>query len=238
MAGGVTSITFQAAQTAQAAQDRAVPEPKELAPPAGMPTWAKAVLGSTAVAAAGFGVFYLLRGGGGQLLGEARRQPHTATVVLSNPHRPWLAKFARIAHNDAMAAQMQLFGSASGHIDDEVDAFRHAYASGLLKLRMMRDNGLTERAASKLVKKIGRAHELDGLDNPSALSALMDLFNNDAGIRLLGSGRTTNGAWIAEPALRTMVLDDLRSGGLRVLKDVGTVTERMVATTGSTLPRM
>jgi hypothetical protein len=206
------------------------------APAPGIPTWGRWLLGGMAAAAVIGGAALLVKRS--SMLKMAVENPHQLGVVLTNPHRPWLAGTARIAHTDALVAQEQLFGSMAGHVDDEVDAFRHAYASGLLKTRVMRDHGLSMAAADKLVTRIGRAHELDGLDNVSKLSALMDLHNNTRGLELVGTARAGVGGsapFITEQVVRDRVLAALEGGGLEYLLEAGTPAERLVPTTGAVL---
>jgi hypothetical protein len=205
-------------------------------PPQGMPSWVGWALVGVGAAAVAYGAWSLLRPGGAGRM--AIEQPHTASVVLRNPHRPWLASTARSAHMDALHAQKALFGSMAGHVDDEVDAFRHAYASGLLNLRIMHDRGVAPDRARRLVEAIGRAHELDGIDNGLRLSSRMDDLNNLAGLRIVGNGRLPGGSWIGEQALQQRVLDALRGGQLVTIERTAELGERLVATTGATLPRI
>lgn len=192
--------------------------------PNSVPTWGKVLVGATAGAAVVGGVATLARHG---RIAELLHNPRQVLVVLTNPQRPWLARTARIVHADAMQAQKLLYGSTAGHIDDAADAFRHAYAAGLLKLRLMRDHGMADADAARLVTRIGRAHELDGVDNPNALSAAMDLLNNAAGIRITGDGHVSGDSWITDVSLRARVRAALSSGSLRQLAADG---RRLVAT--------
>jgi hypothetical protein len=201
-----------------------------------MPGWVLPAVGIAAAIGVGYAGWKLLRPGGA--LRIALEQPHTAGVVLRNPHRPWLAGTARVAHMDALSAQQSLFGSMAGHVDDEVDAFRHAYASGLLKVRLIQDRGLSPETSGKLVSAIGHAHELDAIDNVAKLSSRMDEFNNIAGIGIAGTGRSASGARLGEQALSTRVLDALRQGELRTVERLADGAEQLVKTTGATLPRL
>jgi hypothetical protein len=232
-ASRAVAVPSRAAEAGDLDDDRAVDDAGMVG---GMPRWVPWAVGAAAALTVGYLGWRLLRPG--SALRTAIDQPHTAAVVLRNPHRPWLADTARLAHMDALRTQEALFGSMAGHIDDEVDAFRHAFGSGLLELRLMRDRGVSQDTAGRLVSAIGRAHELDGVDNVASLASRMDDLNNAAGLRILGDGRLPGGAWIGEAALRDRVLEALRGGELRVIERAADGVERLVATTGATLPRL
>jgi hypothetical protein len=138
--------------------------------------------------------------------------PRQAMVFATEFRRPWLVQVADAAHRKTLTVQKRLF--EGHHVDDSVDAWRHAYGSGLMKLRLMRDRDLSEVEAGALTIRLGEAHEADGFENGSALAAEMDLENNRRGVDLLGNGRTLDGTWITERAWRNKVLASMENGDL------------------------
>ena len=142
-----------------------------------------------------------------------------ARLLLANPHRPWLGVEAWSVSRASHAATAELFG-ATRHVDDLGDAFRHAYGSALLTDRAIGRWGMSPERAEQLVRAAGRAHELDGVENPlGAISAMMDLHNNDLGIVLgSGAGRGWSRAG-SNTALKTAVLDAMRGGRALVADD-------------------
>lgn len=150
---------------------------------------------------------------------------HEIGVLLSNPTKPWIYGEATGAFDDASAAEAQLFGPER-HIDDSVDAFRHAYGSALLALRMMEHHGMNAADAAQLTTDIGNAHEADGTPE-SALAHQMDESNNESGLSLLGDGKNADGSWMTDDQLRDRILQAMRSGGLVRIDDT-----RLVPTDG------
>jgi hypothetical protein len=142
--------------------------------------------------------------------------------VLRNPTRPWLASTGLRVARDARAEQERLYGSDRTP-DGGQDAFRHAYATGLFTLRMIRDRGEQPDLARRLAIAAGAAHEVDGQDNNDELSRAMDLANNDTGGMLAGDGRPRAGepadehGFLTEPALRERVLAAMADGKLQVV---------------------
>ncbi len=157
----------------------------------------------------------------GQLVRRAVEDHHQALFVLARLDRPWLARVGYAVYDDAKAREQQHFGRGD-HLDDDGDAFRHAWAAALMALRAMRDHGMSRPDAARLVIGLGDAHERDGADN-AALSAQMDRVNNRRGVELVGSGRAGAG-WISEFELEQHVLDAVRGGRLaRVAADGGSL---------------
>lgn len=149
-----------------------------------------------------------------KLVKRAIEDPHQTWFVVSHPNRPWLYSMGYEILNDSHAAERRNFGKADA-IDNEGDAFRHAYAAALMTLRAMRDHGVSQSKAAALSHEAGVAHESDGADNPAGkLSSRMDLYNNQVGIKLVGSGRV-DGIWLSEQELERKVLDALENGKLR-----------------------
>lgn len=194
--------------------------------PPGFPTWGKWAIAAGAAVTVGVVAAKLFHSPRAQ---AAIKNPHQAWVILTNPHRPWLSKTSFAAYDDAIKAQIELFGNGH-HVDDAVDAYRHAYAAGLLKLRIVRDHGVLDDVASRLVTRIAHAHELDGVDNALRLSSFMDEANTAAGLSIFGKGITGEGSWISEPAWRNKVLDALNGGKLQRIADAGTALERLIPT--------
>lgn len=164
-----------------------------------------------------------LRSGPGPGIGRldalrAAMGPHQTAFALRNLHRPWLVPDALATSRMAHARTSAHFGAVS-HVDDVGDAFRHAYASGHLTLRLARDRGLPLRTAGRLVRQAGHAHELDGAFNPQKLSSEMDRFNNAVGIQL--ASLRPGGRWADEAELESRVVNAIRSGELRVLDGAG-----------------
>lgn len=151
--------------------------------------------------------------------------PHQTAFVIRNFDKPWLYKESQRASAAAHALVNDTFGVGS-HIDDAGDAVRHAFASAYLKVNVMRDHGLTQARAAKLVHNAGVAHELDGADNPHALSRIMDLANNGVGVELVGDGRLPAAgadSWLDAAQIRDRVLSTLRTGGLQRIGDNNTL---------------
>lgn len=189
----------------------------------GWRTWQKVAVG----VAGAIGVAVLVDGPG-DAFDKARRgvklaargvqDPHQGWFVVSNLHRPWLAEVGYGVLDDAKAAERGRYG-ASDHLDDDADAFRHAYAAALMTVRAMRDHGATQAEAARLVTGLGDAHERDGVDN-GAHASEMDRHNNRVGVELVGDGRQGAG-WVTEAQVEQLVVDALEAGRLQRLADDG-----------------
>lgn len=146
-------------------------------------------------------------------LKRAIEDPHQAMFVIRHANHPWLASLGYSLLDEARAGEQRHFGSA-GAIDNEADAFRHAYASGLFVLRAMRDHGISASEAEHLSNEAGRAHEADGADNDAGrLSSKMDIANNAVGASLIGDGHR-GGLWMTERDVERAAEDALAHGKL------------------------
>ena len=144
--------------------------------------------GRAALAGAGFGVLGLLgdlatRGSlGSSLLVTTHGQRHQIGYAVANLHRPWIVGDARGAYRDSRELQQERYGD-DAQIDNGVDALRHAYGGARLASTLVHERGMSVTDAHASVDEIGRAHELDGMDN-NGESARMDEHNNLVGARI------------------------------------------------------
>jgi hypothetical protein len=180
-------------------------------------------LGRAALAGAGFGALGLAAnvatGGsvGNSLLLLTHGQRHQIGFAVSHLHHPWLATDARAAYRDARELQAARYGEAS-QIDNGADALRHGYGAARLASTFVQERGMDVPDAQRAVEEIGRAHELDGIDNTD-LSAQMDEFNNRVGAELGSALAVELQRAPTREELATVVTDAIGRGELRVIDD-------------------
>lgn len=142
---------------------------------------------------------------------------------LSGPEKWWVIghpfKVKKALNVSLRTIQIRDSIKSSGIIgtDDnggELDAFKHTFWMA----------GLTHSIGPKSALKLGKAHEKGNYKSylkgdpedgvlPDKAASDMDLFNNEQGIRIAG-----NNPEASETKLISIILDELRSGSLRIIK--------------------
>ena len=138
---------------------------------------------------------------------------HSIGMVVRHPTQPWIGPLGRRTFDDAERVQERLY-HVHHATDDGGDAFRHAYASALFAVRMMRDHHVSADQARSIVIEAGDAHELDTWGSNTPAAHAMDLHNNAAGADLAGDGRGSDGAWLTDSQVQDRVLEALSRGVL------------------------
>ncbi len=154
-------------------------------------------------------------------------QRHQIGFAVRNLHRFGIVRETMHAYDDARVMQHGTWGPKM-HVDDGIDAVRHAYGAGMLAARLIHNQGMSAEAAQAIVAEVGMAHELDGVDNNDG-SSRMDDHNNRAGARI-GAELATTGMPTAA-AMFERITRAAGDGDLRVL-DEGILR----ATTASDVP--
>jgi hypothetical protein len=154
-----------------------------------------------------------------------------AFVARNVVSAPWLYPTARRVRHDAEREQVAVYHTPVA-IDDAGDAYRHAWASAALVVRIVEQRGWSIDDATDLARRAGEAHERDGADNPAGrASAEMDLANNEVGFGIARDLLAVHPSGVPAAALRASVLDAIAGGRLVVL-EVGSSR----ATTRADLP--
>lgn len=180
------------------------------------PLWSRALVNSGACAGVALALNAMAGGRlGNSALGSSWGQRHQLGFAVAHPQ---LAGDARAAYGEARDMQRSHWGEQV-HVDDGIDAVRHAFGAGVLAARLMHDRGMSAEAAQAIVAQVGDAHEADGIDNESG-SAEMDRANNAAGARLgTELAAASAGGAVTPDAMFDRVMSAVRDGSLVVLQD-------------------
>lgn len=143
-------------------------------------------------------------------------QRHQILWAVRHIGTPTAAFDAKHAYNEARTVQNERWGDAP-HIDDGVDALRHAYGAARLVSTMMVERGMSAEQAIELTISAGHAHELDGVDNTAA-SSRMDEANNRVGARLGADLVARTGGAPGVTELYEAVLAAVADGELQVVE--------------------
>lgn len=197
-----------------------------------LPSIGRAAAGGAVVAGVMLLVDRLTGNHVGMGLGWLADNRHAIGVVVRHPFEPWIGPLGRRTYNDAERVQEHLFG-VHHSTDDGGDAFRHAYASALYALRMMRDHDISPHRARSIVVDAGVAHERDTWARNTPAAHAMDVHNNAVGVAMVGDGRSATGSWLSDAQVQERVLDALRSGELVRLRPG---QQELVPTTAADLP--